>query len=130
MQKIHVTSMARLFLAVSSNFIGETLSCDIQAILKHMWVKQILLFGIIYFTLQITNQSYEIPIVVLFHSILVWLGFLMFTSLGIWAAALVLVLLGLSLIIDDFADYFTNCEFDEDGDQDEPVITKHESTEN
>ena len=73
-----------LILGVSSNFIGETLGCQVQQLLsENVWAKQILTFMTINFGLDLTIGDETLSLRQnLFITILIYLFYLMFANMN------------------------------------------------
>jgi len=72
-----------ILLAVAGNFIAETLGCNTQKFLTHnIFGKHLVLFLIIYFALDLTNDKPMSPVQILTTTSLVYLFFLLFTKQG------------------------------------------------
>ena len=73
-----------LFLAISGNFIAETLGCQTQELLSNsVLAKQCMTFFIIFFTIDYSDDSIEAPTVKLMKASLVYVFFLLFTKMDI-----------------------------------------------
>ena len=55
-----VKALFLLILALSGNFLAETLSCQTQKIFSKMWAKHIVLFFLIYFTIDVVDRG-DVP---------------------------------------------------------------------
>ena len=63
-----------LLLAVSGNFVAETLGCKLQNILtNNMVVKNLVILFMIYFTINITAEKGLNPLFLMKDSIIVWI---------------------------------------------------------
>ena len=84
-----------LLLAVSGNFVAETLGCETQYLFsKNMFVKQLIIFFMIYFTINFSSSSAPSPQSSLFKAFLLWVFFLLFTKMTAgFTVAVLLVLL-------------------------------------
>lgn len=56
-----VKALFFLILAICGNFLAETLSCQTQKMFRNMYAKHIILFFLIYFTINITTNTNEEP---------------------------------------------------------------------
>ena len=56
-----VKALFFLILAICGNFLAETLSCQTQKMFKHMYAKHVILFFLIYFTINIVENKDEVP---------------------------------------------------------------------
>jgi|TARA_R110002074_G_scaffold207180_1_gene375770 Ca2+/Na+ antiporter len=83
-----------LFLAISGNFLAETLGCQTQELFTNSIIaKQIMTFFIIYFTIDFSDKNIEDPGTKLTKAGLVYLFFLLFTKMDLKPTVLVFVLL-------------------------------------
>ena len=97
-----------LIMAVSGNFVAETLSCQTQRLLSsNMYAKNIVVLMIIYFTLGFTDESAH-PLVLARQTILIWVFFLIFNKMHIKYSVLTLGMLFFVLILKNVADYYSN----------------------
>ena len=56
-----VKALFFLILAICGNFLAETLSCQTQKMFRHMYAKHIILFFLIYFTINIVENKDDEP---------------------------------------------------------------------
>lgn len=104
---IYQKALFLLFLTLAGNFISETLSCGSQKILeKNMVVKSIILYFLIYFTMDFTDNSIVHPTVHLKKSVVVWIILLMFTKMNNLFTGITLSLLILLYVINNFIEYY------------------------
>jgi Ca2+/Na+ antiporter len=83
-----------LFLALSGNFLAETLGCQTQELLSNSIVaKQAMTFFIIFFTIDYSDKDIESPSAKLIKAFLVYIFFLLFTKMDIKPTIFVLMLL-------------------------------------
>jgi hypothetical protein len=97
-----------LLLTVASNYNAETLGCRVQNILtNNMLVKHILNLILIYFAINLTSGDVlEHPYVVMRRSILVWVGFILFSRMNIYITTVVFILLTLGYTLGNFISYY------------------------
>jgi Ca2+/Na+ antiporter len=96
-----------LLLAVSGNFIAETLGCKTQKLLsENMYAKQLVTFIIIYFSLGVTDSSNTSPTDNIIFSVQIWIFFLMFTKMNVKFTISAFMLLGVLLILKNYVDYY------------------------
>ena len=97
-----------LFLAVSGNFIYETLGCRIQKILSgNMYFKNIIIILIIYFSLGITDKENKIsPDKNMIFALKIWVFFLIFNKMNLYFTGLSLFLISTVLIGKNYIDYY------------------------
>ena len=96
-----------IWLAVSGNFVSETLGCKTQKFLKgNMFAKQILTFAILYFVTGFTDNSDKHPIEHMKLSAIAWVIFLLFTKMHFTPTIIAFVLLCISYVINDYSSYY------------------------
>jgi hypothetical protein len=96
-----------LILTVASNFNAETLGCRMQKILtENMFVKHLLNLILVYFAINLTSQSDVNPNIVLYRSIYVWIGFLLFIRLPVYLTTVIFILLIISYALCNYIDYY------------------------
>lgn len=89
-----------LILAISGNFIAETLGCKTQKLLREsMLAKQISVYLIIYFVLGFTNDDNEHPLIIAFNALVIWLLFISFTKMSLFFTILVFLLITIRYIM-------------------------------
>lgn len=98
-----------LLLSVSGNYIGQTLSCQIQKFFKNMIVKQLVTLFIIYFTIVFTKEGdNNVPTDDMIDAIKIWIGYLLFSKMDLLPSLFVILLLMLTFILDNFRKYYEN----------------------
>ena len=102
-----------LFLAVSGNFIAETLGCSTQRLFSNMLPKQIITFSLIYFTMGLTSDGELTPNTHLLGTLGVYLGFLILTKMELNFTIAALFLLSLLMILNNYKNYYQEEEDDE-----------------
>lgn len=96
-----------LILAVSGNFVAETLGCKTQKLLSEsMLAKHSIIFLIIYFALGFTSDNNYHPLVIARMSGFIWVLFILFTKMSITFTILTFGLLAIRYIISTFIDYY------------------------
>ena len=96
-----VDGLFLLFLAISGNFVAETLGCQTQELLTtNTYAKQLITFFIIFFTIDFSDKKNENPRDKLIKASALYLFFLVFTKMDLKATGLVFILL--------FTLYLTN----------------------
>lgn len=96
-----------LFLAISGNFLAETLGCQTQELLTNsILAKQIMIFFIIYFTMDFSNKNIEEPGIKFIKAGLVYLFFLLFTKMNLKPTVLVFILLFGSYVSNSYEKYY------------------------
>lgn len=101
-----IKSVFLLLLVVFGNFTAETLSCDIQSkLIDNMAIKYLIIFMIIYFTLNITSSNTPHPIDVAKKTVIIWITYIIFTHMTIGFTLTGLVLLMIFYILTNLIDY-------------------------
>ncbi len=100
-------SVLLLALAVSGNFVGNTLGCSTQFNMTHnMYVKHILLIFMVFFSLNYTTTENENPSYQIFRAVMIWVCYLLFTKQNITFTILSAGILLLTYIVDTFSIYY------------------------
>jgi hypothetical protein len=103
----YLKSVLLLTLAVSGNFVGNTLGCKTQYhMTNNMYVKHFVLFLIIYFTLSFTSDEKENPMEMFKNSLIIWICFLIFTKQNITFTAISAFLFFGTYIVHNFIEYY------------------------
>ena len=101
-------SLFLLFLSIAGNFVTETLSCGSQRILSNnMYIKSLIVFFMIYFTMDFSSTEVINPMTQLTRSILLWVFLLIFTKMDIYFTGMSLLLLVITYIINNFVQYYS-----------------------
>ena len=96
-----------LLLAISGNFIAETLGCQTQKLLtESIMAKQLMTFFIIFFTISYSNKDIDSPQSKLTKASLVYGFFLLFTKMNLTPTIIVLVLLVGLYIAGIYKNYY------------------------
>ena len=103
-----ITGIFLLILAVSGNFIAETLGCKSQKLLsENMYVKNMIIILIIYFSLGLTNEDNSIaPHEMMKTSLSIWIFFLIFNKMSLPFTITSFLLISIILIIKNYKDYY------------------------
>lgn len=100
-------SILLLVLAVSGNFVGNTLGCTTQYQMTHnMYLKHILLIFITFFTLNYTSEENEYPLKQIERAFLIWGAYLIFSKQNYIFTGLSSGFLVLTYILDTFDTYY------------------------
>ena len=79
-ENIIMLGLFLLVLAVSGNFLSETLSCQSQKLLTdNMIAKQMIIVLVIYFAIILTSARGLHPGKALAYAVAIWAGYIMFT---------------------------------------------------
>ena len=96
-----------LFLAISGNFLAETLGCQTQELLTNSVIaKQVMTFFIIYFTIDYSDDNIEDPSIKLTKASLVYIFFLLFTKMDLKPTILVFILLFITYVSNSYKNYY------------------------
>ena len=97
-----------LIMAVSGNFVAETLSCSSQRLLKYnMYIKNIVILMIIYFTLGFTDNTVH-PLILTRQTLFIWVFFIIFNKMRLIYTSISLMGLFIILIMKNYVDYFNH----------------------
>jgi hypothetical protein len=96
-----------LLLAVSGNFVGETLGCQTQYLMtNNMIVKQLIIYFLIYFTVDFTSQQNLHPVESFKKTTIIWVLYLLFTKMNITYTGIAAAILVGIYISSDYATYY------------------------
>ena len=110
---IIITGIFLLVLAVSGNFIAETLGCKIQYHLtNNIILKNLIVIMVVYFSLGFSDQGNNSPATHFRRSILIWTFFLLFNKMHLLPTAVTFLILSTILVLKDYIEYFTNLDKD------------------
>lgn len=97
-----------IVLSVSGNFLAETLGCRTQQALNNIVVKHLLLLFMIYFTIDFAKDEDappEHPVINMGKAFIVWVVFHIFTHLKQLPTAILVILLMVVYISDNYSGY-------------------------
>jgi magnesium-transporting ATPase (P-type) len=105
---IMIQGIFLLILAVSGNFVAETMSCQAQKILsENMYVKHGIIVLITYFSLGFASGETNISPMELFkQAVSIWAFFLMFNKMEMFFTAIVVAMLATLLICKNYITYY------------------------
>lgn len=96
-----------LVLAITGNFIGETLGCKSQKLLTdNMILKQIFIVFMIFFALSFTSSDTVEPTVHIKKAFIVWIFYILFTKMDINFTILAFLLLLTIYILGEYKKYY------------------------
>ena len=98
-----------LLVAVSGNFVAETLSCQLQRLLsENMYVKNIVILMIIYFSLGFASSEEGLvsPHKIALQSVMIWIFFVFFNKMDISFTLTALAGLFIILVIRNYVEYY------------------------
>ena len=95
-----------LILAIIGGWVGELIGCKTQKLMiNSMLAKHIVLFMIIYFAMDISNEDKKSPLMILKSSLSIYILFLLFTKMNIYSTVVVFALLAVIYIINTQISY-------------------------
>jgi len=100
-----------LILAISGNFIAETLGCKTQKLLtENMLAKHVVILFIIYFSLGFASESNPNPMILLRNSVSIWVLFLLFTKMSLNFNIFIFGLVVLYHFINTYINYYSGLD--------------------
>ncbi len=96
-----------LVLAISGNFLAELLSCQTQRLMSSMFAKHVMLFFLIYFTLDFSSTGHDHPSFILTKALLIWTIFHIFSRTDLIYTIISFSMLSLVYVISNYRDYYT-----------------------
>ena len=109
--QIFIKALFLLLLSISGGFTSKTLGCGTQKAFQNMTTKHIILFALIYFTLDISESPDQAPIhpyEQLKKAIMLYVGFILFTKMNLYFTMVAFGLLCISYVI---GNYIKNLEW-------------------
>tara|TARA_B100000513_G_scaffold175383_1_gene92032 strand:+ start:239 stop:835 length:597 start_codon:yes stop_codon:yes gene_type:complete len=102
-----------IVLSVAGNFLAETLGCQTQTLLNNMYAKHILIFFVIYFTIDFTQgDTVDNPFMNIGKALIVWILFHLFTHMDIQPTILAISLFMILFFISNYRHYIkSNLKF-------------------
>jgi hypothetical protein len=96
-----------LVLAITGNFIGETLGCKTQKLLtNNMILKQLFIIFMIFFALSFTTSETVKPTVHIKKAMIVWIFYILFTKMNLNFTILAFLLLLAIYILGEYKTYY------------------------
>lgn len=89
-----------VIVAISGNFLAETLGCQFQKLLNNMVFKNLLIYFTIYFTIEVSSSKDIVknPLKIAWESLIVWTMFKFFTRMNL-IPTITVILLGVIIFI-------------------------------
>ena len=95
-----------IILSVAGNFLAETLGCQTQTLLNNMYAKHILIFFVIYFTIDFTQgDKVDDPFLNIGKALLVWILFHFFTHMDIQPTIVSISLFMILFFVSNYRHY-------------------------
>ena len=114
-----------LVLAVSGNFIAETMGCKTQKLLtENMYAKHVIIYLLIYFALGHTSHENPHPLSLAKSSLIIWILFIIFTKMSLSFTIIVFLLLSINYVFNTYIDYLK----DQNEKENENLIQNIENT--
>lgn len=102
-------SVLFLALAISGNFIGSTLPCQVQwAMTNKPVVKHAIILCIIYFTLNFTSKVTELPHMQIITVVIIWIFYILFSKSDARFSLITFALTTIAYIINSYIEYYKN----------------------
>jgi len=99
-------SVMLLTLAVSGNFIGNTLSCKSQYYMtNNMYVKHFLILLIVFFTLNYSTDNKNNPTELMRNALNIWIFYLMFTKQNVTFTLITSLMFVAVYILNSYVEY-------------------------
>jgi hypothetical protein len=103
--QIFIKALFLLLLSISGGFTSKTLGCGTQKAFQNMTTKHMILFALIYFTLDISENPDQAPI----HpyeqfkkAVILYIGFILFTKMNLYFTMVGFGLLCISYVIGNY----------------------------
>jgi hypothetical protein len=107
MDVLETKGLFLLTLAISGNFIAETLSCKTQKLLlENMLAKHFISFFILFYSMSIFDDEPEDPKDTFIKTVKIYIGFILFTKMNLTFIIIVFLLLALHYILELYIDYY------------------------
>ncbi len=104
-----IKGLLLIALAVSGNFVGNTLGCKTQYhMTNNMYVKHLVLIAIIYFTISFSSDTSSNPLSYIKTTFLLWSMYLLFTKQNILFTGISALLLFTSYMLDSYVTYYND----------------------
>lgn len=120
--KYKLTIMSAIFLillAISSNFLGDTLTCETKKILSNnIYLKFVVIYCLIYFAISLASQANNTPLhplMINLASIFIFVFYLLFIKCNIFFVFTIFTILFILLVLSNYVYYINdNKQMDND----------------
>lgn len=110
---MYETAFFLFSLGVFGNFVGDTIGCQLQKAFSHtVFHKYMIVFAMIYFTLNFTNKTVQSPLTHLKDSSLLFLFFILINRMSYSFSMIALGLLAVQYILSQQIDYLHSLHAD------------------
>lgn len=101
-------SILLLILAITSNFLGNTLGCQLQYVMvNNMYVKHLFVLLIIYISINVSSPD-EHPMMLIGKSVFLWICYIIFVRQDINFVGISGTLFVLAYVCDTYVTYYRN----------------------
>mgnify|MGYP000026184740 CR=1 FL=1 len=109
-----VKALFLLILSISGNFLAKMFSCQTQRVLSNMYTKHLLLYFLIYFTLDFSSSEKQAaPGRIAGKALFIWILFHIFSRTDIEYTIISFVILSIIYVLGNYKDYFNDHMEDE-----------------
>lgn len=96
-----------LVLTVAGNFVAETLNCKTQkALHENMFLKNVVIFFVVYFTLNLTNKDNPHPFETFKKALLVWCTFFIFNRTHYFVNIMIFTVFVVTYVMHTFIKHY------------------------
>lgn len=113
--KYKLTIMSAIFLillAISSNFLGDTLTCETKKILSNnIYFKFLVIYCLIYFAISLASQANNTPLhplMISLASIFIFIFYLLFIKCNIFFVFTIFTILFILLVLTNYVYYIND----------------------
>lgn len=123
-----VCAIFLILLAITANFIGDTLTCDTQKILNNNpYVKFFIIFCLIYFSLSLSAQANSVavhPLLTTLSSFLILMFYVLFIKSNIYFIVMTFILLFVVLVLQNYVYFYNNLKDKDTYEERKKIIDK------
>ena len=96
-----------IFLAICGGFMSQMLGCKTQLLLtENMWAKHFILLFVLYFSMGLVYKEIS-PKETAFATMIVYIGFLVFTKMNLKVTIITFILLAIHYIMGTYIEYYS-----------------------
>ena len=109
-----IKALFLLILSISGNFLAKMFSCQTQKLLSNMYTKHLLLYFLIYFTLDFSSKDKQAaPGRLAGKALFIWVLFHIFSRTDIEYTIISFAILSIIYVLGNYKDYFNDHMEDE-----------------